>query len=449
MRPRTVVGMAGDSVYDEPLDFGSTAESPVDAEAVRKRREAPSAWRALSGNPLRFLVSSWPWRSLAYLLTTPLVAIVGWGFAWQLFFVVPWLAIPLGAVERRRLRWVDPAPAPSPHRPMVEPGFPAWAKTRIRERVTWRELGYGVLLTVPLWIIDLAFAVIPLGFILGLLGAPGWVRFELDGALPLPLGLAIEMGIEAYLAVAAGLVIALAAAYLITAYASARVALARAILVPPRDEDLDARLGELARSRARIVDAFENERRRVERDLHDGTQQRLTGLVMKLGLTKLELADGPPAARDLVASAHEEAKQTLDELRDLVRGIYPPVLTDRGLAIAVGQVAERCTIPVDVDIDVAPRPATPVESAAYFVACEALGNVAKHSGARRASVFARRRGEHLVLEVRDDGVGGAAPERGTGLVGLADRVSVLEGAMTMESPPGGPTVLRAEIPCAS
>jgi signal transduction histidine kinase len=161
------------------------------------------------------------------------------------------------------------------------------------------------------------------------------------------------------------------------------------------------------------VDAFEADRRRIERDLHDGAQQRLTRLIMTLGLARMELAGGPPAALELTAKAQEEARQTLEELRDLVRGIHPSVLTDRGLPAAVATAAGRCPVPVDLDLDLPGRLPEAVESTVYFVVCEALANVAKHSKANRATVVARRVRGSLALEVHDDGVGGADAARGS------------------------------------
>jgi len=238
-------------------------------------------------------------------------------------------------------------------------------------------------------------------------------------------------------------------AYLVTAWAALEAGLLRRLLVRPADGGLSARIVELTESRARIVDAYEVERRRMERDLHDGVQQRLTALIMTIGLAGLELTDGPPAARNLIARAHDEARQTLQELRDLVRGIVPSVLADRGLEAAVADVAERSLVPVQLDLDLPGRLPDAVESAAYFVVCEGLTNVAKHSRATTAAVAARRAGGTLTVEIRDDGVGGASSGGGGGLVGLADRVSALGGLIRLSSPPGGPSVLHVEIPCGS
>jgi len=198
-----------------------------------------------------------------------------------------------------------------------------------------------------------------------------------------------------------------------------------------------------------VVDAALEERRRIERDLHDGAQQRLVALAMDLGLAREKLATDPEAGRALVAEAHEEAKRAIREIRDLVRGIHPAVLTDRGLDPAISALAGRCPVPVTVDVALDRRLPEAVESAAYFVVAEALTNVAKHSGAGQARVGVRCAHDQLTVEVVDDGVGGADPAAGAGLTGLVERVAALDGRLTVESPTGGPTRVRAELPCGS
>jgi signal transduction histidine kinase len=197
----------------------------------------------------------------------------------------------------------------------------------------------------------------------------------------------------------------------------------------------------VTRSRARLVDAFALERRRIERDLHDGAQQRLVALNVQLGLARLETPSGTAAAVPL-ARAHELAKEALTELRELIRGVHPQVLTDRGLGAAVRDVAGRSPVPVDVDVRLPDRLPPSIEVAAYFVVGEALTNVARHSGANRATVTASMDGDRVLVRVRDDGVGGADPAGGSGLVGLADRVAAVGGTVALSSPPGGPTVLQ-------
>ena len=208
------------------------------------------------------------------------------------------------------------------------------------------------------------------------------------------------------------------------------------------------RIETLETTRAGAVDVQETELRRIERDLHDGAQARLVALGMNLGMAEQKLAADPAAARELVSEARAGIEEALRELRDLARGIHPPVLTDRGLEAAIGALADRSAIPVTVSADVPDRPAAAVETAAYFVAAEALTNAAKHAGASRVEVRIVRRPKSLVLEVSDDGRGGADPA-GSGLSGLRRRIEALDGTLLVVSPADGGTTLRAELPCAS
>ena len=247
----------------------------------------------------------------------------------------------------------------------------------------------------------------------------------------------------------AGIVLLGLWSYLVTLVAGTDAAVARSLLFSGGPEDrLRAELTEVAASRARLADAFEAERRRIERDLHDGAQQKLVALTMQLGLARLDL---PPrsAAAQAVTAAHEQAKQLMADLRDLIHGIQPQILTDLGLPAALSELADQAPVPVTVYSALTGRLPGQAENTAYFAAAEALTNVAKHSGAASASVTARAADGILVLEVRDDGRGGADPARGSGLTGLADRVAVAGGRMLLSSPPGGPTVLRVEIPCTN
>jgi signal transduction histidine kinase len=234
-------------------------------------------------------------------------------------------------------------------------------------------------------------------------------------------------------------------AWLLAGLARGQAFLTRLLLAPGARE----RVGELERSRAAVVRTQEEERRRLERDLHDGVQARLVALALDLGMARDKLAGGEAdAARELLDEAHEEAKSTLVELRELVRGVHPAILADRGLDAALSALAARCPVPVEVDADVRRLPAA-LESAAYFVVAEALANVAKHSGASRADVRVRALDGRVVVEVADDGRGGARVGAGSGLVGLEDRVRALDGTLRIASPEGGPTILVAELPCAS
>jgi signal transduction histidine kinase len=213
--------------------------------------------------------------------------------------------------------------------------------------------------------------------------------------------------------------------------------------------ELRARLDELQTSRSRLVEVSMFERRRLERDLHDGAQQRLVALSLQLGLAKRRLEEGEEAAAGaMLDAARDELARALEELRELARGIHPAVLTDRGLEPALEALAERAPLPVSLDQMPAERLPAPVEAAAYFVVAEALTNVVKYAEASTAAVRIRRNGSYAVVEVRDDGVGGADPTVGTGLRGLADRLAALDGRLEVHSPPGEGTTVRAEVPCA-
>jgi signal transduction histidine kinase len=213
--------------------------------------------------------------------------------------------------------------------------------------------------------------------------------------------------------------------------------------------ELRARLDELQTSRSRLVEVSMFERRRLERDLHDGAQQRLVALSLQLGLAKRRLQEGEQgAAGAMLDAARDELARALEELRELARGIHPAVLTDRGLEPALEALAERAPLPVSLDQMPAERLPAPVEAAAYFVVAEALTNVVKYAEASTAAVRIRRNGSYAVVEVRDDGVGGADPAVGTGLRGLADRLAALDGRLEVHSPPGEGTTVRAEVPCA-
>ncbi|MDX3752570.1 sensor histidine kinase [Streptomyces sp. AK08-02] len=226
---------------------------------------------------------------------------------------------------------------------------------------------------------------------------------------------------------------------------------AELLLGPSRTEKLARRVVDLAESRAGVLAAADAERRRIERDLHDGAQQRLVSLAVNLGLARATLGDLPEEARKVIDEAHREAKEAIAELNDLVRGLHPAVLEDRGLDAALSGVAARLPIPVRVAVDLPQRPSPTVEAVAYFVVSEALTNVVKHAQATRADVTVERIGETLLVVVADDGAGGAdlaVAGDGTGLAGLAKRVASVDGTFSCRSPAGGPTVITVELPCA-
>lgn len=405
-----------------------------------------NALEALTLRPTEFLRSAWPWRSLAYLsggallgLATMVCAIAlilaGALLSVAVIGLAAYVAIVLSGVvvarmERRRMRLVDMDELPDPHRPVLRPGVRAWLSVRLREQVTWRELGYAMLSASLLCWMDSLVVGVFFFEVLTTFGAPFYMQ---DETLPNRLALA-----------ALGVPFTLVLAWPVTAWAAARAAMARAILAP-RAHDADVKLIEVTRSRARLVDAFEVERRRIERDLHDGAQQRMVAMNIQLGMALVELGPDDLARRYLV-EAQALAKQALTDMRELIRGVHPKVLTDRGLPAAAGEVASTAPLPVDLHFSLPGRLSAALEITAYFVIAEALANVTKHSGATRASISGRIDRGRLIVDICDDGRGGADPAAGSGLLGLADRVSVLDGTIAIASPPGGPTILRVEIP---
>jgi signal transduction histidine kinase len=321
--------------------------------------------------------------------------------------------------------------------------------TMMKSRVTWGEVSYA-LLRFPVGVFNGVVALMAWSAGVAALTLPLYAS-ELPAGGPSFNGNLIHGGTALLAAAAAGgLVLLLAAPPLTRGLAAADAALARWLLSPPRDAQLKARVTELEVSRERVVDAAEAERRRIERDLHDGAQQRLVALAMELGRAKAKFAEDVDAAAVLVDQAHSEAKAALVELRDLVRGVHPPVLTDRGLDAALSGLAARCPVPVALHVDVPVRPRPAVEAVAYFTVAEALTNIAKHARATHASVVVEGGpgpSGTLNIVISDDGIGGA-DAAGSGLAGLADRIAGLDGALVVESPPGGPTIISAVLPCA-
>jgi signal transduction histidine kinase len=357
---------------------------------------------------------------------------------------VIWLAGQGGRAERARfavlLGAVIPAPAPLPDEPR------GWRRMNLLflARSTWLPTVYA-LIRLPLSAIQAVAVTAVWGVGLALIALPAY-----NGALP---GGSAHLGSFALnnlawvaLGVATGVALVLAAPTLTRVLAAEDAAVARWLLGPGRRARLTARIGELETSRAGVVDAAETERRRLERDLHDGAQQRLVSLAMELGRARAKFASDPQAAEAIVGQAHEQAKEALTELRNLVRGVHPPVLSDRGLDAALSGLAALSPVPVTVRVDQAERPPASVEAIAYFVVAEALTNVAKHAKASRVLVSVTRSGNLLNVAVSDDGIGGASVT-GQGLSGLAARVAGIDGRLLVTSPDGGPTAIEAVLPC--
>ncbi len=303
---------------------------------------------------------------------------------------------------------------------------------------SWRGVAWAY--TLPfLGTIGFTIAVTVWAAGVGYLLSPVWMWALPDNDWHNELPIAIWM-------VAGGALLA-AAPWIVHGSSRLTANVARAFLSPSRAE-LEKRVQQLTSTRTGAVHAAEQELQRIERDLHDGAQARLVALALDLGMAKERIERDPKAAAALVDEAHAEAKRALAELRDLARGIHPAILSDRGLDGALSALAARSPVHTVVDVKLPGRPTTAAERAAYFTVAEALTNVAKHSEARQAAISAWAEPDRLVVEVADDGRGGAEPARGSGITGLRGRVEALDGHLLVVSPPGEGTTLRAEIPCA-
>ncbi|MGW8776941.1 histidine kinase [Streptomyces sp. NPDC055796] len=389
--------------------------------------------------------SSWAWRSTAFTCAAiPMALPAAAAFLFPkaspitllgLLVLTPLLTLLQRSRFRELLEREIPAVAYG-RRPLR----PRALLARLRSESTWRQYGYHLLVS-PL--AGVGGALVVLAWACGFAGAGvyGW-----SWLLPVEdryLGWSRYYDTVTVL----GCLLLLATPWAAAALARLDAFAAAALLGPNRAKELERRVEDLAESRAGVLDAADLERRRIERDLHDGAQQRLVALAMNLGIARATLTDLPPEAKAVIDEAHREAKEAIEELNNLVRGLHPAVLEDRGLDAALSGIAARAPLPVELTVQLAHRPGPTVEAVAYFVVSEALANVAKHAAASRCRVEARRDGDLLRITVTDDGVGGADPARGTGLVGLRKRVGSVDGTILINSPLGGPTVVTVELPC--
>ncbi|WP_433277846.1 sensor histidine kinase [Pseudonocardia xinjiangensis] len=366
------------------------------------------------------------------------------------FLVLTWVTRHLAGLERWRAGALLGRPVPAPYEPATRAN--PWSRGRAltREAATWRDLAWLVLL-FPLGLATgipgIVVAVVDLGTIL----APLWLWAVPNPHLPPVVDTLFHTVGGRFVLTLLGVLLALPAWWLVGTLARTQAELAVKLLGQGPRQRLADRATELAVTRRRVVDAQAAELQRIERDLHDGAQARIVAAGMTLALAERKMrATGPQGdpARDDLLTARRQLDDALAELRRLVRGIYPPILTDRGLVAALGALAGDASLPVVVQAGDLGELAPAVQAAAYFVVAETLANTAKHATAGECVVDVARRGDVLSLEVRDDGRGGADPS-GSGLTGLRRRVEALDGRMEVTSPPGGPTVIRAELPCAS
>jgi signal transduction histidine kinase len=413
--------------------------------------------------------SSLTWRSAVYLVTS-----LGFGLAWFAFLtvglalsvglLVVWVGVPLLAtvmvawrggamLERRLLRAAFGVTVPDPYRPMpASAGLLGRWRALAADPATWKDLAY-LLLQFPIGIIEFVVSAAVWTAAGTFLFLPVIVMFEDRAVVNFGDGLfyTADDPLAALPMSVVGVGLLVVALYTTRVMAVLHAVYGSLLLGPSPGQAervrLQARAEHLQASRARGVDAAEAERRRIERDLHDGAQQRLLAVAMDIGRARAKLDDDPEGARALIEQAHSGTREAIAELRDLARGIYPAILTDRGLDPAISGLAARAPVPVLVEVDLSDRPPAAVESIAYFIVAESLANIAKYARATRASVRITRETHWVVVEVTDNGVGGATAVPDGGLAGLADRAATIDGILTVDSPVGGPTVIRADLPC--
>jgi signal transduction histidine kinase len=371
----------------------------------------------------------------------------------------------LSGLERRRAAWLLGAPVPARYLPLEGPLRQQLGRA-VNDPATYRDAAWLVLQGAVGFLVGIGVIGLWLNVPV-LLSVPGWwwavppgTDIGVSEVLPLPSSPAGQ-GLRINDVLVDSWPRALTVAPLLAAYHLAVLVLvvpllargyawlARWLLAPSARTRLAARVEELTETRAAAVDAHGAELRRIERDLHDGTQARLVAIGVRLGLAEQGIADDPQRATQLLREAQADTQVAMAELRQVVRGIYPPVLSDRGLDGAITALVAGSAVPVSTEVAPVGRLPAAVEAAAYFTIAEALSNVAKHSQAGRAWVRVRRSGDTLHVLVGDDGRGGADEQDGTGLAGIRRRVAALDGHTRLSSPPGGPTELTVELPCGS
>jgi signal transduction histidine kinase len=381
--------------------------------------------------------------SLVALLLTPVPFL---GLA-----LLPWVTnlVRMRANLERRLAARAGVHIARPYHPPPQRALPGgWKRFRwiATDPATWRDLAWLVPGAIVGFGLGLIAVAIPLYGLEGISLLPLWLYLSVDW-YGYGFFWPIQTFGEAMLSVPQGVLFLALGLSTAPWLLEVNAMFAKLFLAPTKAAELRLRVAQLTVTRADTVDAQAAELRRIERDLHDGAQARLVSLGMTIGLAEEMIERDPAAARKLLAEAREASGTALVELRDLVRGIHPPVLAERGLDGAVRALAMSLPLPVAVEMELPGRPETPVESAAYFATAEALANVVRHSSARTAAVAIRYAPGRLSMVVIDDGTGGADPAHGTGLRGIERRLAAFDGTMTLSSPPGGPTVVTMELPC--
>lgn len=438
----------GDDEGAGSLRLAGRARNPIRAFVLSPIH--PATWYANAAIGLGFFVGVFAFAALvSFASAGSATIVVGIGV---LFIAMGIEGSRLVArIERRRVTLGTPDRLLAhPYRPL-RGGVLDIVRAEFADEDRWRDVLY-VAINFPLSIIEFVVIVTVWALSLWLLTMPLW--YDAVPGASLPAFLDALAGHDApfivirALAGAALLPVAASLSQLVMALHRAVVA---GLLCTSESRELRRQVETLKESRSAVIDVEASELHRIERDLHDGAQQRLVMLTIDLGLASERIDTDPAAAKQLILEGQEQARQALAELRNLVRGIAPSILLDRGLVPALSSITGRGPVPTVVRSDLPPGERLPaaIERAAYFVVAEALVNVAKHSGARQCEVRCRRDGSRLIVEVSDDGAGGATVEPGGGLAGLAGRVAGVDGTFTVSSPAGGPTLVRAELPVAA
>ncbi|MEI7742768.1 MAG: sensor domain-containing protein [Chloroflexota bacterium] len=447
--------------------MSAAPEQPAEAPAARRRRH-PVVGFLLSP------VSAGSWWALLSILVGLVITVAAFSLVTSLFSMgggllillvgFPIVALGIEAarlvarVERWRVSVLDDRPLlPHPYRPVgmsirapYGPWLRQWAEAEFLDVNRWLDVAY-VLIAMPLAVLEFIVVVTIWALSTGLLVSPAIYLLAQAAGAPVEVrtgGLALGAPEALGLAFLVGLILLPVAASVTRGLGLAHRAVVEGMLCTSPAAALRIDNERLRGSRSAAIELEASELRRIERDLHDGAQQRLVMLAIDLTLAEDKLDADPAAARTLIAGARDQARQALAELRDVVRGAAPAILLDRGLPAALSAVASRSAVPTFVDSRLEPGERLPhaVERAGYYVVSETITNIAKHAGATRCDVLVRTVPGHLLLDIRDDGRGGARVVEGGGLAGLRDRVEGLDGHFSVRSPDGGPTVISAELP---